>query len=602
MSIAVWYNLVSLLFAVFNYPLPVHCCLLLFSLLFICTPLYTIIHHLALFNHHLSAHFFSSTAQPPPNFARLRPNLPFCIKLTSYRKSRVCSSNSQITKKKYVYQLDVNKHQIKRLHFSCVPTAIPSPSAPLLFHIQFSILTIGTMNLMNLGKVSRKTGRKAKSTVKRDSNGMDNISEYFENASSSDDDVKSDGLVRRLSFALDNGPAHRIDNDVFDPVSPPRSRPTEDLSSLEKMSPIDSKKRPGRKAASVTKEMALGRSKKRASSLSKGPTTPQLHHLLNSDSEEPDLNSHTKDAQHIPHQRSTTPRKFSPMRARPTSPPPAQSRSPSPLPPSPPPQLVQKQTKNRRLKTIISDSDSESLSTQPLRRSSRHKVAPLAFWRNERVVYKPTKQNGALVQEFNDVLHVPEPPERKRRRTSRASSAQPRNSRRNNAINNNNNNDNSTSDDESAQISKLKGSEWLKEGSLSVDVLEGPGSDREVKRVIAWSPDLNTFETRKTAEDNFSLAVLFDQDREFAAAGMLELPVQGVKLSKINEDTYFIFHLVEGIVEISVNDSSFIASKGCSFEVPLGNTYKLINKGSNVARLFFVQAKYVILDPDEEWS
>ncbi|GME78115.1 unnamed protein product [Ambrosiozyma monospora] len=103
-------------------------------------------------------------------------------------------------------------------------------------------------------------------------------------------------------------------------------------------------------------------------------------------------------------------------------------------------------------------------------------------------------------------------------------------------------------------------------------------------------------------KENFRVLTYFDQDSEFSGGGIIEIPVGKRKDTKSNDDTYFIFHVIQGTLEVTVSQNTFAVTTGFSFEIPMGNYYTLVNKGNDEVRLFFVQSKYVVVasDPYEE--
>jgi centromere protein C len=135
-----------------------------------------------------------------------------------------------------------------------------------------------------------------------------------------------------------------------------------------------------------------------------------------------------------------------------------------------------------------------------------------------------------------------------------------------------------------------------------VDTFEGHGSDVKSNRLIAWAPGTENFSNSIIADqDNFKLAILFDKNREFIAAGMMLIPPNGVKSLKSTDTTYFVFYCISGVIEVTLSGNVFLIKKGCSLEVPMGNFYQFVNKGKKDATLFFVQTRgHDVDDWDEE--
>lgn len=137
---------------------------------------------------------------------------------------------------------------------------------------------------------------------------------------------------------------------------------------------------------------------------------------------------------------------------------------------------------------------------------------------------------------------------------------------------------------------------WMKDGNITLLVFEGPHSNIQTERTVAWAADKEkTTTTVSTAQDQFLMAVLFNQEEEFAASGILRLPIGGVKSTKNSGESYFMFYVCSGELEVRIGDVPFVIDEGGSFEVPMGNFYGFINIGNTEAKLFFIQARYVQL-------
>ncbi|KAH3679727.1 hypothetical protein WICMUC_000758 [Wickerhamomyces mucosus] len=264
--------------------------------------------------------------------------------------------------------------------------------------------------------------------------------------------------------------------------------------------------------------------------------------------------------------------------------------------------------------------DTNIESNQPTRRSSRIRIAPLAFWRNERVVYQ--KQRGDVVPSVKEIITIKENIEPLRQRSqsrmggvsrSRKNSRMP--SRKNSRMPSRKNSrlpsrvvtpiqseDESERDDIIDETEDEK-SKWIKTGFLKIDTYSGHGQDSKTPRLIAWAPGTENFSTsvRNQSGDNFKLSILFDQNREFIASGMMLLPPGGRKSLKSTDATYFVFYCIRGKIEVTLSGSTFIIKKGCSIEIPMGNFYQFINKNSTQdAALFFVQTKGGNDDDDDD--
>lgn len=232
-----------------------------------------------------------------------------------------------------------------------------------------------------------------------------------------------------------------------------------------------------------------------------------------------------------------------------------------------------------------------------LRRSKRTKIAPLAFWRNERIVYSRAMQTSTAdpdstlvsdirkvpLQEIAEVVHIPEPPKvvsksrRGKKLRSKMTVSKKLLSERQNPY-----------DYESDP--EIEGSEWFKEKSLETKV--HVEDETWEKCVVAWAPDGGEFqeaEIRGEAEsENYRLAPLFGAKSSSMSAGMIDLPQDGFKSLRNTASSLYIFHVVRGLIEVNLNSDKFVVTRGCSFKIPQNNIYGLTNMGQGTARLLFV--------------
>ena len=93
---------------------------------------------------------------------------------------------------------------------------------------------------------------------------------------------------------------------------------------------------------------------------------------------------------------------------------------------------------------------------------------------------------------------------------------------------------------------------------------------------------------------------MFNDALENCAVGMIEL--SGVKPPlKIAFSTYYLL-IVKGIVEITFNEETFVANKGCNVCIPLGNEYGLKNLGKEAALIHFVQVRKSEVEHDYDYD
>lgn len=228
-----------------------------------------------------------------------------------------------------------------------------------------------------------------------------------------------------------------------------------------------------------------------------------------------------------------------------------------------------------------------------LRRSRRIRCKPLAFWRNERIIYSRANESeiddydNTLVndihkvplQEIKEIVKVPEP-------NLHQSKRRKKNENRGKKLK------------QKAESKSSQEPEWFKEGKIEAQVFHDDESTSV--ECIAWAPDGGIFskavdDSKGDSAEDFQVAPLFDSENNEMAAGLLNLPANGFKSLRSTKDSTFIFYVSEGTVEVELNQSKFVAIQGCSFKVPKLNIYSLKNKSSDKVRLFFVQCNSMLL-------
>lgn len=231
-----------------------------------------------------------------------------------------------------------------------------------------------------------------------------------------------------------------------------------------------------------------------------------------------------------------------------------------------------------------------------LRRSKRKKIAPLAFWRNEKIVYSRAEEFAteppstvvrellkAPLQEIKEVVHVPEI--RKEKQPARRGRPKGTTNAKGRKLKEEVGSYDYASDPE------IEGSEWFSNKFLQNFVFES--EDSKVERIVAWSPEGGEFlspasDPNSQLEENYRFASLFDADSDIIAAGLLDFPFEGFKMLTNTQNKLFIFHVAKGLIEVTLNSDKFVVTRGCSFEVLKHNMYSLKNIGQSTARLFFV--------------
>ncbi|QGN15074.1 protein MIF2 [Kluyveromyces marxianus] len=252
--------------------------------------------------------------------------------------------------------------------------------------------------------------------------------------------------------------------------------------------------------------------------------------------------------------------------------------------------------------------------TGGVRRSTRIRVAPLEFWRNEKVVYKRSSNKPVL--EIDKIItydHDQDEEEEqflKNNKRSKTSSSQgqaqaktksrpynyipsgrPRGRPRKNKPPEQEDAENSGNARILQEIKNgtYPNAQWLQHGvyQSTVNVSADEKKDQDI---LAFAPGLAQAEqVTSSNNDKFTLAILFDKHKERFASGILKIPVDGAKTLANAHNAFINFYVIQGIVEVTVENKKFICTKGSSFQIPAFNNYGFTNKGMDNADLYFVQ-------------
>ncbi|KAJ6480813.1 Mif2/CENP-C like-domain-containing protein [Mycena vitilis] len=222
-----------------------------------------------------------------------------------------------------------------------------------------------------------------------------------------------------------------------------------------------------------------------------------------------------------------------------------------------------------------------------VRRSSRVPIAPLDWWRGEKVEFGRDHSSASeriLVPRIRAIIRIPADPVvplgkrgRSARKRSRSASAAPKGG---------------VKVVEKIIERVVEGTANPEEGwddeTETVAVVKSWPGDQEVTRRIAFTARM--FNPSAAANNEWFFQKIFGDD-EFIAAGQIVIPPKGRKPSKLSKDNTFIFFVVEGAVNLKVCDTSLIVASGGMFMVPRGNTYFIENIAERDAKLFFTQAR-----------
>ncbi|SCV00255.1 LAMI_0G03884g1_1 [Lachancea mirantina] len=232
-----------------------------------------------------------------------------------------------------------------------------------------------------------------------------------------------------------------------------------------------------------------------------------------------------------------------------------------------------------------------------LRRSKRVKIAPLEYWRNEKVVYKRKSAKPVLdidkvitYEDEEDEAEKDELTAKKRKsynyNPSGRPRGRPRKSRNREVVTSNVKLD--MKDLESLTGKKLENADWLEGGSLHSNVRNSRG---EIGKVcLAFAPNKSKYQqVRRSETNNFLMSILFDDQKDVFASGFITLPPEGIKAPTGAADTTLVFCLIQGVIEFQIEETKFIGTPGTSCRIPAFNKYALKNMMSAEAKIFFVQ-------------
>ncbi|KAF9938033.1 hypothetical protein BGZ67_000603 [Mortierella alpina] len=234
-----------------------------------------------------------------------------------------------------------------------------------------------------------------------------------------------------------------------------------------------------------------------------------------------------------------------------------------------------------------------------VRRSHRTKIAPLEFWKNERVVLGRNDDVSVSVPVIKGILRAaPQEPQnlstKKRRRvgTNGSSGTKKPNSapRTRRAARKTNRDD--ESDDYDEDLEKDRAALELQGAKEETDRLTAEtidhGTNKVIPRVIAESAHAVQFRDVEGGEYQFHRGL---EDIDSVVSGTMKIKRGGRKPSKNGSPCSMVFYIIRGLVRVTVHESEFVLSTGGRFLVPRGNRYSITNLSRNECRLFFVQSK-----------
>ncbi|KAK4053055.1 mitotic fidelity of chromosome transmission- protein [Microbotryomycetes sp. JL201] len=210
-----------------------------------------------------------------------------------------------------------------------------------------------------------------------------------------------------------------------------------------------------------------------------------------------------------------------------------------------------------------------------VRRSSRQRLEPVEYWRNERVVYKRRSSGMGIDQ----VVRIPKDqtglPQHNRKRGASAQA------RRGNSV--------------SRVKSEIPEEEGVDDATDPDGIVWSWEGDAEVSRRIAFTAKM--IDPKPTYNNKFAFQKIFTE-LDYLAGGVLVIPAGAEKPSKPARDNSYVFYCIEGSVSVVVHRTRFAIGPGGTFFVPRGNNYSITATSNRDVKLFFTQGRRVIEETD----
>ncbi|KAF2633520.1 hypothetical protein BU25DRAFT_405399 [Macroventuria anomochaeta] len=209
-------------------------------------------------------------------------------------------------------------------------------------------------------------------------------------------------------------------------------------------------------------------------------------------------------------------------------------------------------------------------------RTGRHRVAPIDFWKNDRINYNHDGSMQTIVK-----APSPEP-------VQRTSTYYKKGKKKTLAA----------VEEEEVELDPWEEDDGFLTGNYKdfdpANEFTSPGL---VEGVIAWSD--KGIKPEPVGDGSFQYARIGGSDPAgFLNWGMIELRADQMKRSKNSRKMHMVFNVQSGAVEVKVHENEFTVHKSGIWQVPRGNTYSIKNVGSGTARIFFAQARETFADEE----
>ncbi|KAF9701190.1 hypothetical protein EKO04_000326 [Ascochyta lentis] len=209
-------------------------------------------------------------------------------------------------------------------------------------------------------------------------------------------------------------------------------------------------------------------------------------------------------------------------------------------------------------------------------RTGRHRVAPIDFWKNDRINYN---HDGSMAT----VVKAPSPDP-----VTRTSTYYKKGKKKSLTV----------LEEEEVELDPWEENDGFLTGNYKdydpANEFTSPGL---VEGVLAWSE--KGIKPEAVGDGSFQYARIGGSGPAgFLNWGMIELRADQMKRSKNSRKMHMVFNVQSGAVEVKVHENEFTVHKGGIWQVPRGNTYSIKNVGSATARIFFAQARETFADEE----
>ncbi|TGZ77760.1 hypothetical protein EX30DRAFT_374400 [Ascodesmis nigricans] len=264
---------------------------------------------------------------------------------------------------------------------------------------------------------------------------------------------------------------------------------------------------------------------------------------------------------------------------------------------------------------------SPSTDANGIRRSSRARVAPLQFWKNEKIRYAlQRRESGPAMPAIQEIIRVESDSEEERKRVSRKRARKPA--------------ANGEEDDAGAKKRKktVKGADTKKEKEEEDEAELNPGNPEPWERFTDDTGAVGiklgsvrphpSMQTDNADNEMMETEIAYSAERILTAdvamgnfrfvktvtragfgTGVLTFRHKEEKRPKNSGTMFLVFYVVAGRASVRIADTQFRVGRGGQFMVPPGNMYSISNEFEPELKLFFAQHAEVEpfdLDNEEE--